>query len=187
MTSNMSSVFLKDRTHYEARSTAVSRIVMIKVLFVCLGNICRSPTAEGVFRGHLAQNRLDNLVIVDSAGTGDWHIGNPPDVRAQQAALHRGIELSDLRARQVCFDDFSSFDYIVAMDRSNLEDLRRVSDSEHHHKIHLFMEFTDRFEATEVPDPYYGGERGFDIVLDMIDAASTGLLCEIRKIHLGEN
>ena len=154
---------------------------MIRVLFVCLGNICRSPTAEGVFQNLLSEQGMEKRVLVDSAGTGSWHVGNPPDPRAQEAALRRGIDLSGLRGRQVSHHDFSEFDYILAMDNSNLIDLKTMSPSQHRERISLFLEYADDFTESEVPDPYYGG--GFDLVLDMIESASRGLLTDIRNRH----
>lgn len=146
------------------------------VLFVCLGNICRSPTAEGVFRGRLESRGLLDRFHVDSAGTGDWHIGNPPDRRAQLAAASRGIDISMLRARQVQADDASAFDYLIAMDRGNHRDLVRLAGDARAHKVRLFMEFADIDSHDEVPDPYYGGDSGFDQVIDLIEAASDGLI-----------
>lgn len=155
----------------------------VNVLFVCLGNICRSPTAEGVFRKVVEEAGLAHRVRIDSAGTGAWHIGSAPDPRAQQSARGRGIDLSDLRARQVDFGDFIEFDYVIAMDRSNRIDLSELSAPEHQDKIRLFLEYTEDYSRDEVPDPYYGGDRGFENVLDMIESASIGLLHDIRSRH----
>ena len=153
---------------------------MIKVLFVCMGNICRSPTAQGVFRNLLeAENLLEDIAI-DSAGTAGWHVGRPPDPRAQAAARQRGVRIEDLRGRQVSARDFEEFDYILAMDRQNLNDLMDTAESHQHHKIRLCMEFGPEYGVDEVPDPYYGGDSGFDRVLDMIEFASLGLVREIR-------
>ncbi|MFT7533589.1 MAG: protein-tyrosine phosphatase [Gammaproteobacteria bacterium] len=156
---------------------------MIKVLFVCLGNICRSPTSEGFFQNLLAIHKLEETIMVDSAGTGNWHIGNPPDARAQQVASSRGVDLSKLKARQVAVHDFEEFDYIIAMDRGNLDHLLSMCPSQHQSKVSLFLDYTDQFDVDEVPDPYYGGDGGFDQVLDMIESASTGLLEKIRQQH----
>ncbi|WP_285962203.1 low molecular weight protein-tyrosine-phosphatase [Pseudomonas tohonis] len=149
----------------------------MKVLFVCLGNICRSPTAEGVLRHKLREAGLDERVEVDSAGTGDWHVGKAPDMRTRQAAQRRGYDLSLLRARQVSVDDFARFDLVLAMDHSNLRDLKglRRGGSE----PDLFLR---RYGLVpeEVPDPYYGGEEGFEEVLDLIEHACDGLVAEIR-------
>ncbi len=154
---------------------------MVKILFVCMGNICRSPTAEGVFRKLVAEHGLDEAFEIDSAGTGPWHVGRPPDARAREAAARRGIVIDHLRGRQVCAADFEYFDYIVAMDRANLADLADLASREDHHKLHLMMSFDAGFGTEEVPDPYYGGDAGFDRVLDMIEAAGAGLLAEIRR------
>ena len=146
---------------------------MKSILFVCLGNICRSPMAEGVFR-HVAGAR--GLALdVDSAGTSSWHIGNPPDERAQHAAAGRGIDISGLRARQVAPDDFERFDLVVAMDDANLARLRSLAPQDAHDRIRLFLDFASGISVREVPDPYYGGEEGFDQVLDLIEAAAGGL------------
>jgi protein-tyrosine phosphatase len=146
-----------------------------------MGNICRSPTAEGVFRSQLDSANLAHEVEIDSAGTGAWHVGKPPDTRAQEAALRRGVLLDDLRGRQVRREDFDRFDYIVAMDRNNVRDLLDLADPSHHHKVRLLMEFDTNYGIDEVPDPYYGGENGFERVLDMIEAAGFGLLEEVRR------
>ncbi|MCU9950015.1 low molecular weight protein-tyrosine-phosphatase [Pseudomonas sp. PDM13] len=149
----------------------------MKVLFVCLGNICRSPTAEGVLRHKLHEAGLAEQVEVDSAGTGDWHVGKAPDTRTRQAALRRGYDLSLLRARQVSVGDFSRFDLVLAMDHGNLRDLKglRRNGSE----PDLFLR---RYGLVpeEVPDPYYGGEEGFEEVLNLIEQACDGLVAEIR-------
>ena len=149
------------------------------VLFVCLGNICRSPTAEGVFRHIVSSQELHDLFEVDSAGTGDWHVGNPPDRRAQLAAAERGIDISDLRARQVDEYDLQRFDYVIAMDHANRRELMALAGQTYGHKVRLLLEFGDISEIEEVPDPYYGGDRGFDQVLDLIEQASEGLLNHI--------
>lgn len=149
------------------------------ILFVCLGNICRSPTAEGVFR-HIVSNReLHDLFDVDSAGTSHWHIGDPPDRRAQLAAAERGIDISRLRARQVDPSDLQRFDYLIAMDHSNRLELIAMAGQSNRHKVRLLLEFADIAGSDEVPDPYYGGDRGFDQVLDLIEQASEGLLDHI--------
>ena len=157
---------------------------MVNVLFVCLGNICRSPTAEGVFRHHVRETGLDGRITADSAGTGGWHAGDPPDRRAQAAARRRGIELSDLRARQAKPDDFTRFDYILAMDQRNLRDLQSMAPAGQEDRPRLFLSFAPHLGTAEVPDPYYGGDAGFEAVLDMIDAASRGLLDHIRNNDL---
>ncbi len=148
----------------------------MKILFVCLGNICRSPSAEGVFRQKLEQAGLHDQVEVDSAGTHAYHVGSPPDARAAAAAARRGVDLSGLRGRQVRPADFVYYDYILAMDRENLADLERMSAPEQRHKIRLFLDFASDDTGTEVPDPYYGGSDGFERVLDMLEQAADGLL-----------
>jgi protein-tyrosine phosphatase len=152
----------------------------IKILFVCLGNICRSPTAEGVFRHLVDEAGLQDRVIIDSAGTGEWHIGSPPDERACRAAAARGYDLSKLRARQVTRKDFSEFDYVLAMDDENLRILKRLAPREHAHKARLFTDFASN-GASGVPDPYAGGAEGFEIVLDLVEDAAQGLLRHIRS------
>jgi protein-tyrosine phosphatase len=153
------------------------------VLFVCLGNICRSPTAHGVFRQLVFDQGLSNVIAVDSAGTGSWHVGEAPDGRAQLAARRRGYELADLRARQVTVQDFKRFDYVVAMDKDNLENLRRLVPTDYAGRLCLLLDFADGTED-EVPDPYYGGDQGFDRVLDMTEQASRGLLSLIQESYL---
>lgn len=150
-----------------------------KVLFVCLGNICRSPTAHGVFESLVTQRRLDKRITVDSCGTGDWHIGHAPDSRATAEAVGRGYDLSHLRARQVRVSDFDEFDFVLAMDEQNLADLRAMCPAHFTGHLGLFLPFAEDGELDEVPDPYYGGDEGFTRVLDMIEAASEGLLREI--------
>lgn len=151
-----------------------------RVLFVCMGNICRSPTAEGVFRAMLARESLDASVFVDSAGTGGWHAGEPPDRRAAAAALRRGYDLSGQRARQVTLGDFHHFHYIVAMDSQNLRDLRAVAPGSFKDKPRLLLDYaSEPLSTREVPDPYYGGADGFDRVLDLVEAGCAGLLREV--------
>ena len=159
----------------------------IKVLFVCLGNICRSPTAHGVFRALVEQEGEGQVnfksIEIDSAGTGDWHIGHPPDHRASQTAAKRGYDLSDLVARQVSAKDFQFFDYILAMDNNNLKDLRAMAPSNYAGTLSLFLEFAENYSESEVPDPYYGGDQGFEHVLDLVEDASRGLLKHIQANH----
>ncbi|OAD19180.1 Low molecular weight phosphotyrosine protein phosphatase [Candidatus Thiomargarita nelsonii] len=150
---------------------------MIKILFVCMGNICRSPTAEGVFT-HLV-TQAGAQISIDSAGTHDYHIGEPPDLRSQKAALKRGIDLSSLRARQVTQADFTKFDYILAMDRHNYQILQSLCPPEQQHKLHLFLDFAPELNRHEVPDPYYEG--GFEYILDLVEAASRGLLDTLNE------
>lgn len=151
----------------------------MRVLFVCLGNICRSPTAEGVLRHQLKLAGLADQVEVASAGTGDWHVGNPPDSRTQRAALLRGYDLSAQRAQQVSAQDFGRYDLILAMDNSNLGQLKALQPSGGKAELDLFLRRFDG-EVDEVPDPYYGGEAGFDRVLDLIEAACRGLVIELK-------
>ncbi len=157
---------------------------MVKVLFVCLGNICRSPTAEGVFHTLVEKRGLGGKVTVDSAGTGAWHIGSPPDRRAQAAARQRGIDLSGQRARQAKTGDFHRFDYILAMDADNHRNLAEMCPPGEEHRLHLFLDFAPELGKRDVPDPYYGGDGGFEAVLDMIEAASEGLLADIQEKRL---
>ncbi|MDH3756706.1 MAG: low molecular weight phosphotyrosine protein phosphatase [Gammaproteobacteria bacterium] len=152
----------------------------VSVLFVCMGNICRSPTAEGVFRHHVSAAGLDKLFEIDSAGTHAYHVGEPPDRRAQQAAARRGFSLADIRARRVGPEDFERFHHIIAMDEDNLVMLHEQADAAHREKIRLFLEFGSGPE-TEVPDPYYGGATGFERVLDLVEDASRGLLENLRQ------
>lgn len=157
---------------------------MVKVLFVCLGNICRSPAAEGVFKKVVADAGLSGRIEVDSAGTSGWHIGDEPDRRGQAAAARRGYDLSDQRARKVVAADFDAFDYIIGMDRSNLADLTSMAPAQARDKVSLFLEFAPQLGQREVPDPYYGGDTGFEDVLTLIEAAAEGLLADIRDRRL---
>lgn len=154
----------------------------VKVLFVCLGNICRSPTAEGVFRQLAVAEASELNIDIDSAGTADYHVGEPPDPRAQEAARRRGVEIGGLRARQFEPEDLQRFDYVLAMDRANLSVIQRAATIDPGKaQISLFLEFAPEQGIAEVPDPYFGGEAGFDRVLDLIEAASRGLLAQIRQ------
>jgi protein-tyrosine phosphatase len=152
----------------------------MKILFVCLGNICRSPTAEIVFRAIAAREAPDLSIEIDSAGTAAYHVGSPPDSRTRQAALRRGYDMSAHRARVVELQDFGRFDLILAMDRQNFDTLRQRAPSTVHERIRLFLEFAPEADATEVPDPYYGGPNGFEEVLDLVEAAARGLLDHVR-------
>jgi len=153
----------------------------VRVLFVCMGNICRSPTAQGVFCKLLQAEGMDELIETDSAGTHAYHVGEPPDRRARETALRRGIDLSDLRARRVQPDDFARFEYVLAMDQENYHSLSGICPSGSERKLMLFMDFAPHLRTREVPDPYYGGDSGFERVFDMVDAASVGLLADIRR------
>ena len=156
---------------------------MVKVLFVCMGNICRSPTAEGVFRHWVDSADLTQQIHIDSAGTHAYHVGNPPDERSQAAALMRNINLSTQRARKVSPRDFSEFDYVLSMDNSNLHDLKLIVPAAVKTQPDLFLNFATQSQEREVPDPYYGGANGFEHVLDLIEDASRGLLVAIRERH----
>lgn len=153
----------------------------MRILFVCMGNLCRSPMAEGVFKQLVNDTGLAGRIAVDSAGTHDYHVGDPPDQRAQRAAQRRGYAISHQRGRQVTPRDFQEFDYILAMDTVNLRALMRLCPQEHAPKLKLFMEFHSGREVREVPDPYYGGNDGFERVLDMVEDASQGLLRHLRE------
>jgi protein-tyrosine phosphatase len=157
---------------------------VIKVLFVCMGNICRSPTAEGVFTHQVEKAGLKHEISVDSAGTHSYHIGEPPDSRSQQAARKRNIDMSNLRARRVEIADFTKFDYIVAMDRYNYQCLKEICPKSQEHKLRMFLDFAPNSNTKEVPDPYYGGSNGFELVLDLVEQAGLGLLDHIRQKHL---
>jgi protein-tyrosine phosphatase len=150
------------------------------VLFVCLGNICRSPTAEGVFRAVLEREGLARRVRVDSAGLGNWHVGSPPDRRAIQAARRRGYDLTALRGRQVVRADFARFGWILGMDDANLRALDAIKPLEFDGYLGLLLDFAPELGVREVPDPYYGGPAGFDRVLDMIEASAAGLLARLQ-------
>jgi protein-tyrosine phosphatase len=152
------------------------------VLLVCMGNICRSPTAEGVLRHILRIKGLDGEIKVDSAGTHSYHSGEPPDRRAQLAARRRGIDLSKLRARRVEVSDFERFDLILAMDRDNLRSLEKICPDEHRPKLGLFLRYARQSRVDEVPDPYYGGDAGFELVVDMALDAAEGLIDSLRPI-----
>jgi low molecular weight protein-tyrosine phosphatase len=153
----------------------------VKILFVCLGNICRSPTAEAVFRAVAAREAPELAIEVDSAGTAGYHVGEAPDARTRAAASRRGYDLSRLRARMVGPNDFEEFDLILAMDLQNLQVLQRRAPAHARERVRLFLEFAPEAVVTEVPDPYYGGPNGFEEVLDLVEAASRGLLAHLRQ------
>ncbi|MBT3059487.1 MAG: low molecular weight protein-tyrosine-phosphatase [Candidatus Thiodiazotropha sp.] len=155
----------------------------VSILFVCMGNICRSPTAQGVFRELVAQQGLSDYIATDSAGTIDYHSGSKPDRRARETAIKRGLDLSDLRARMVTAEDFELFDYVVAMDRSNYADLLALCPEGREERLHLFLDYAPQQPIREVPDPYYGGPAGFDRVFDLVEEASRGLLEKIVNSH----
>lgn len=152
-----------------------------RILLVCMGNICRSPTAEGVLRKYITNNNLGDKVEVDSAGTHGYHVGEAPDSRTQRAAAMRGYNLSQFRARKVARQDLDYFDLILAMDKSNLDNLWRMAMPEQRERIKLFMDYARNFDDDEVPDPYYGLGHGFDLVMDMVEDAAQGLIEDIQK------
>ncbi len=154
---------------------------LTKVLFVCMGNICRSPTAHGVFESMIKSAGLVSDVEVDSAGTHAYHIGEMPDKRSSQCASEHGFDLSYIRARRVEVSDFDYFDYILAMDSDNFSILESMAPTKHKDKVSLFLDFAKDKTESEVPDPYYGGPNGFDHVFDLVEAASKGLLSDIQK------
>ncbi|WP_418648575.1 low molecular weight protein-tyrosine-phosphatase [Thauera butanivorans] len=149
---------------------------MVKILFVCSGNICRSPTAEGIARHYIQTGGLGGLIEVDSAGTHGYHVGEAPDPRARKAAQQRGYDLSDLRARKLHVSDFQRFDLVLAMDRGHLEHMQRMCPEVYLPRLGLFMSYARDSELDEVPDPYYGGPKGFDAVLDLCESGVRGLL-----------
>ena len=156
---------------------------MIKVLFVCLGNICRSPTAHGVFEHKVAAMNLADKIVVDSAGTAAWHVGKLPDSRSRLAAQRRGVDLDYIRARQVTEQDFYDFDYILAMDADNLSNLEALKPQSFNGHLSLFLSLDDALTKQEVPDPYYGGEQGFEEVLDLVEQASQALIERVIEQH----
>ncbi len=155
----------------------------VGVLFVCMGNICRSPTAHGVFRRLVEEQGLAEAIAIDSAGTHGYHVGKAPDRRAQETARRRGIDLGDLRARQVTAEDFLAYDYVLAMDQDNYFALLEICPTGMREKLQLFMDYAPHMRLREVPDPYYGGQTGFERVFDLVEAAAQGLLDDIRARH----
>jgi len=152
-----------------------------QVLFVCLGNICRSPTAHGVFQNLVDRENLSAHIVVDSCGTGSFHVGEKPDPRTIQAAARRHYDLTTLRARQFRPDDFDRFDYILAMDRMNLGNIKAMAPKQYKGHLGLFLDFGKQRTYTQVPDPYYENESGFDLVLDLVEDAAQGLLHAIKQ------
>ena len=157
---------------------------MVRVLFVCLGNICRSPLAQGVFEDVLRREGLEDEVFVDSAGTGSWHIGSPPDDRAQRSAFARGLDLSAQRARRISSDDCEEFDYVLTMDEQNYRTVASLCRDRA--VVRPFLDFAPHSPVREVPDPYGNGSDAFEHVLDLVEEASEGLLDDIRDRHLEE-
>ena len=157
---------------------------MIKVLFVCTGNICRSPTAEAIFRKKVAEAKLDDVIFSDSAATSGHHVGETPDVRAQLACRKRGLDIKEHRAREIAPEDFAKFDLILVMDWENLTDLQHRSPPQFKHKIHLLMRYANDYDAAVVPDPYYGLNEGFNQVLDYCTDACGGLRALEGQVQL---
>ncbi|CAN5459238.1 low molecular weight protein-tyrosine-phosphatase [soil metagenome] len=155
---------------------------MVRVLFVCLGNICRSPVAQGVFEELVKREGLDDEIFADSAGTGTWHLGHPPDERAAESALRRGFGISSQKARHLSPEDFDRFDYILTMDKENFRKVSSMASGEA--EVRPFLDYAKDSPESEVPDPYFGGGRGFERVLDLVEEASEGLLEEIKKKRL---
>jgi protein-tyrosine phosphatase len=155
----------------------------IKVLFVCLGNICRSPSAQAVFETQVTNAGLQNQIFVDSCGTAGYHMGEPPDSRSISAAENRGYKIEHLRGRKITLEDFEIFDYIVAMDKKNISIIRAMCPKNSRSNISLFLDFDAHTKLTEVPDPYYGGADGFENVLNLIESAGESFLDYLRKKH----
>jgi len=156
----------------------------VKVLFVCMGNICRSPVAQGVFENVVRREGLEGEVRVDSAGTGAWHLGHPPDERAQESARSRGLDISHLRARRVTPEDCQTFDYVLTMDEDNYRAVSALCAGDA--VVRPFLLFAENSPEREVPDPYYGGPDGFERVIDLVEEASEGLIRDIRIRHLSK-
>jgi len=152
-----------------------------KILFVCMGNICRSPTAEGIFRKLLERKQLEQQFTLKSAGTHGYHVGEPPDPRTQRAAAARGYDLSEMRAKKITHQDLADFDLILAMDKVVRDNLNGMALSGARHKIRLFMDYAQHYDDDELPDPYYGLGYGFDVVIDMVEDAAEGLLEALQK------
>ena len=154
-----------------------------KILFVCMGNICRSPSAEGIFRQLASEEKGLTHLEIDSCGTIGYHVGNPPDPRSVKAAKDRGYDLSAIRSRKIAVDDLVHYDYLLAMDDDNLSDLHSLADGDNEliRKCVLFLDYAKENSTRCVPDPYYGGERGFDVVIDLVEEASRGLILELLR------
>jgi protein-tyrosine phosphatase len=176
--------FNQQTVNSEARErfTLMRRVTKkVRVLFVCMGNICRSPTAHGVFQNLVERESLSHLIEVDSAGTHAYHVGEPPDQRAQKTALRRGCDLGRQKARRASKEDFQRFDYILAMDQDNFRNLQAIAPPDMEEKLALFLDFAPGLGISEVPDPYYGGRDGFERVFDMVEEAAQGLLEHILR------
>ena len=152
-----------------------------RILFVCMGNICRSPTAEGVFSALIKEQKVDAQFAIDSAGTHAYHVGEAPDLRSQKAAKDRNVNLSQIKARKVIFGDFEDFDYLLAMDDDDHQILMQSCPSQFKHKVKYFLEYAPHLDTREVPDPYYGGKYGFERVLDMVEEAAVGFLNSLKQ------
>lgn len=173
---------IRDSKWFRRKEAPVPEESDFSVLFVCMGNICRSPTVEGVFRQVVAREIPDTKIGIDSAGTHAYHVGQPPDPRAQRAAQRRGIDLSESRARRIEEQDFVNFDLVIAMDPLNVAVMEEVCPAEERSRIRLLMEFAPEIGREDVPDPYYGGSNGFEYVLDLAEEASAGLITHVRSV-----
>lgn len=160
----------------------MDRKKQVNVIFVCMGNICRSPTAHGVFQTLVDKHDLGELIGVESAGTHSYHVGNPPDLRSQAVALEHNVDLSRLKARRFIREDFDNFEYIIGMDAGNMSDMRSIEPETHGARLALMLDYSKKYQQKEVPDPYFGND-GFELVFDMIEDASLGLLDHIRNSH----
>lgn len=166
----------------EGRRQYVTLQKRVSVAFVCLGNICRSPLAEGFFRDLVEKSGLSERIEVDSAGTSDYRIGELPDRRAREAARRRGLELTS-RARQIKRADLDRFDYVIVMDSDNLRAVERLANGKHRTRIARLLDYADAYDVRDVPDPYYGGPEGFELVCDMVEHSCKRLLARIREEH----
>jgi len=158
-----------------------SKSSKVRILFVCMGNICRSPTAQGVFDQLINAQGLGKIITTDSAGTGAWHTGKSPDSRARKVAKRRGYNLDKYRARMVNEQDYERFDLILAMDRENIASMQSQCPAEYQAKLKLLLSFSSATDELEVPDPYYGGQRGFELVLDLVEDACHGLISHLQN------
>ena len=163
--------------------TDAGEMIVVRVLFVCMGNICRSPVAEGVTRALVEETGLGEHIHIESAGTHGWHVGDPPDPRSIESAARRGVDISAQRSRKIKRGDFTDFDYLLAMDRDNMAELNRMAPGDASATVRLFLSFGNGAARAEVPDPYYGAGDGFEVVLDLVDDAARGLLDHLRAAH----